>query len=89
MALGAQRSAVFTAILNEGFKLDLAGLLFGMALAFLLGHAMSGVLYGVSPFDPVAAVLAVALVGAVSFAALAAPARRAMHLDPAEALREE
>ena len=89
MAMGAQRSAVFAAILKEGMKLDLLGVLLGTALAFLLGRAMSDALYGVSPFDPFSLVAAIALVGIVSFAALAIPARRAMHLDPADALREE
>jgi predicted permease len=89
MALGAQRSTVFAAILKDGFKLDIAGLLLGTGLAILVGRSMRGVLYGVTGLDPVALIVAVALVCSVSFVALATPARRAMHLDPANALREE
>ncbi len=89
MALGARRSAVFSAVLVEGFRLALVGLALGTGLAFLLGRAMSGVLYGVKTLDPAALAGAVALVALVSFIALATPARRAMRLDPADALREE
>lgn len=89
MALGAQRSTVFAAILKDGFKLDIAGLLLGTGLAILVGRSMRGILYGVTGLDPIALMVAVALVSCVSFVALATPARRAMHLDPANALREE
>jgi predicted permease len=89
MALGARRATVFTAVLRDGFKLDLVGLALGTGLAFPIGRTMSGVLYGVTGLDPVAFTISVALVFLVSVVALAAPARRAMCLDPADALREE
>jgi predicted permease len=89
MALGAQRATVFAAILRDGFKLALAGLALGTGLAFVIGRAMSGMLYGVKTLDPLALAGAAVLVGAVSFAALSAPARRATQLNPVDALREE
>lgn len=89
MALGARRATVFTSILRDGFKLDLVGLALGTGLAFLIGRTMSGVLYDVKGLDPIALTVSVALVILVSAVALAAPARRAMRLDPADALREE
>lgn len=89
LALGAQRSTVFSAILADGFKHALAGLALGITLAFFIGRAMTGVLYGVSAFDPLSVFGAIVTVSLVTLSALAAPARRATRLDPADALREE
>jgi len=55
----------------------------------LLGRAMSSLLYGVKPMDPVTLLGVVAVVLATSVAALVAPARRALRVNPVEALREE
>jgi ABC-type antimicrobial peptide transport system permease subunit len=55
----------------------------------LLGRGMSSLLYGVQPLDPVTLLGVVAVVLATSFAALISPARRALRVNPVEALREE
>ncbi len=89
VAVGAQRSTIFVGVLRDGLKLALAGLVIGAGLAILAGRAMSSMLYGVSALDPLAFVAVSALLLAVSFGALAAPARRALRVDPIEALREE
>ena len=89
MALGARRETVFSGVLKDGLKLALAGLGVGMALALLLGRAMAGLLYGVTPFDPVALGSIAGLVLLVSVGALSVPARRALRVEPTEALREE
>jgi len=89
VAVGAQRSTIFMGVLRDGLKLALTGLAIGAGLSILVGRAMTSMLYGVSPLDPVAFVTVSAMLLAVSFAALAAPARRALRVDPIEALREE
>ncbi|HTW79759.1 MAG TPA: ABC transporter permease [Terracidiphilus sp.] len=89
VAVGAQRSTIFMDVLRDGLKLALAGLVFGAALAVFLGRAMSSMLYQVSALDPLAFVTVSALLLAVSFIALAAPARRALRVDPIQALRDE
>jgi ABC-type antimicrobial peptide transport system permease subunit len=89
MALGAWRGTVCASVLKDGLKLTLAGLALGTGLAVLLGRAMSSLLYGVKPLDPVALLGVVAVVLATSVAALVAPAMRARHVNPVEALREE
>ena len=89
MALGALRGTVFASVLKDGLKLTLAGMVLGTGLAVLLGRAMSSLLYGVKPLDPVTLLGVVAIVLATSVAALVAPARRALRVNPVEALREE
>ncbi|MGO9335983.1 MAG: ABC transporter permease [Terracidiphilus sp.] len=89
MALGAMRGTVFTSVLKDGMKLALAGIVLGTGLAVLLGRAMSSLLYGVRPLDPVTLLAVVGVVLATSVAALVAPARRALRVNPVEALREE
>ncbi len=89
MALGALRGTVFASVLKDGLKLALAGMALGTGLAVLLGRGMSSLLYGVRPLDPVTLLGVVAVVLATSFAALIPPARRALRVNPVDALREE
>jgi predicted permease len=89
MALGALREAVFASILKDGLKLALAGVAIGAGLALLVCRGMSGLLFGVKPFDPVSLLGAVAVLLATSIAALIVPARRALSVDPVKALRDE
>jgi ABC-type lipoprotein release transport system permease subunit len=65
------------------------GLAAGTTGAFLSGPALAGLLFGVTPSDPVS--LAVVVLALASSAALASyvPARRAAHVDPIIALRME
>ena len=89
MALGADRGRVFRQVLNDGLKLVLIGLACGMGLAALLGQAMSSLLFDVNPFDPAAVAGAVAVMAAISILALIGPAKRALRIQPLDALREE
>jgi ABC-type antimicrobial peptide transport system permease subunit len=58
-----------------------------VALALAASRLLSGLLYGVSAYDPVTFVGSTALVLAVTAAACYLPARRAAATDPVEALR--
>jgi predicted permease len=89
MALGALREAVFARVLADGLKLTAAGMALGICLAMLLGRGMSSLLYGVKPTDPITWLVVTTLVISTSLAALIVPARRALRIDPVEALREE
>jgi hypothetical protein len=89
VALGAQRVDVARAVASQAGGLLAAGIVAGVAGGVALGRAMQAVLFGVSPAD--ALVLAAAVVGMalVALVAAAIPARRAMRVDPMEALRGE
>jgi len=89
MALGAARGRVFRLVLMDGLKLVLIGTVPGMGLALLVGRAMSSLLYGIKPADPVTMVGVIALMVFVSILALIAPARRALRIEPLDALRED
>jgi ABC-type antimicrobial peptide transport system permease subunit len=89
MALGAERSAVLRLILGEGTRLAAAGIGVGALAAFALSRAMTGLLYGISATDPMTYLLLALLLASVAMAACILPARRAVNVDPAIALRAE
>jgi ABC-type antimicrobial peptide transport system permease subunit len=58
-----------------------------VSLAF--GRALSGLLFGVSPYDPLTLAGVLVLVAGVAALAALLPSLRASRIDPIEALREE
>lgn len=89
VALGAQAGQIVGLVGRRMGWVLLAGLVAGTVAALFAGRVAEGLLFGVNPRDPYtyAAVLAgFALVGTV---AAWLPARRALSIDPAEALRSE
>ncbi len=89
MALGAERGDVVMLILGHGARLAAAGIAIGLVLALGLTRLMASMLFGVSPRDFYTFAAISALLGAVALAASYLPARRAMALEPAAALRHE
>jgi predicted permease len=89
MALGANPRQILTLLLKQGAQLVAAGLLFGLAGAWALTRAMSHMLVGVSPSDPLTYVSVAALLSSITLLACWIPARRAMRSDPMIALRYE
>ena len=89
IALGADRRAVVAMVVGEGMTLAGAGLVIGVAGAFLLTRTLETLLYEVSPTDP--AVLGATCGGVLVVAALASlvPAIRALRVDPMVALRAD
>ncbi|HEV3041991.1 MAG TPA: ABC transporter permease [Candidatus Angelobacter sp.] len=89
MALGAQRAHVFELVVWRGMSLILIGLGFGLAGALAVTRFMSSLLYNVRPSDPLTFVLITLLLAVVALMACYSPARRAIKIDPLEALRYE
>ena len=89
MALGAGPAQVARVVLTRTAKLLGAGLGIGLALAFAGGAFFDQILYGVSAHDPLTYLCAIAVMVAVAFLAIWAPARRAITLEPLAALRVE
>ena len=89
MALGAERAAVLRLIVGAGARLTALGILLGMGAAFALSRLMASLLFGVSATDPLTYATLAVLLGGVALAACWAPARRAVRVDPAVALRAE
>lgn len=88
-ALGAAPVRVLGLVLRQGLAPTAAGAVAGLLVVLLGGRVMEGLLFGVSPRDPItlAGVAAAVLSGAALAALL--PAVRAMRLEPARVLREE
>jgi predicted permease len=89
LALGAERAAILAMVLGQGFRLAIAGAGVGLAGALVVSRLMTGLLYGVSPADPVTFVAVTILLTVVALAACYFPARRAMRVDALTALRHE
>jgi putative ABC transport system permease protein len=89
MALGAGRRDVLRLVLGHALRLIGLGVGLGCLGAFGLTQGLAVVLYGVAPTDPATFVGLAFLLGAVAVAAGYLPARRAMGIDPMQALRYE
>jgi predicted permease len=89
MVFGAPPSSILNLVVGEALKLSAAGVAVGVVAAVMLTRAISSMLVGVSPTDPVTFAGIVALFVAISMLASWLPARRAAQLDPMRALREQ
>jgi len=89
MALGATASSVMALVVKQALILVFIGLVLGVAGAFGLTRFLANELYGVTATDPTT-FIEVSL-GLVAIAVLASliPTRRAVSIDPTEALRHE
>jgi predicted permease len=89
LALGARPSHVSWMVSRQGLALGGIGVVAGLVAAVGVTRVLRGLLYDVSPADPVTLTAAAAALLVVSLAASWVPARRAATVDPAESLRSE
>jgi ABC-type antimicrobial peptide transport system permease subunit len=75
--------------LRDGLQQMGIGLAIGAIAALMPTRLMQGMLYGVSPTDPVTFAIALLVTGLIAMAASYLPARRAGRVDPALALSTE
>jgi putative ABC transport system permease protein len=87
MALGATPRDVVRLVVRQGMMPVVIGLGVGLVAALGLTRLLAGMLYGVSPRDPVALAAMAAVLVAVALLASYLPARRATRVDPLVALR--
>jgi putative ABC transport system permease protein len=89
MALGASTQSVLGLVLRQGLGWSLIGLALGAAGAFVAGRSLRAYLFGIQATDAVTfAAVACGLLAAVA-AACIVPARRAVRVDPMQAMRED
>jgi putative ABC transport system permease protein len=89
MALGAQPSEVLLLLFGQGARLILVGLVGGLVGAALITRSLAAMLFGLVPLDPATYVTASLALVVAAASATYIPARRAIHVDPATALRSE
>jgi predicted permease len=88
-ALGAQPRELEKLFLRHGLVLGAVGAVVGLVAAAALARAMSTLLFGVAPLDPLAYLTALAVVVAATTLATYVPARRAAAIDPMRTLKAE
>jgi len=80
---------VFRLILGEGLKLTVLGVAIGLTAVWCLTRLLATFLFGVSATDPATIVSISLLFTGVALLACVVPARRALAVDPIQALRTE
>jgi putative ABC transport system permease protein len=89
VALGAATSDVVALVMRESLRLSAAGLALGALASLALGRLVSGLLFGIRPWDPLTLAGVVVLMTTAAAAASLVPARQVARVDPATTLREE
>jgi predicted permease len=89
IALGARSGDVAGLVLRRGLALSIGGALAGAALAMAVTRLLAGMLFGLSPLDPVTFGVVGGTLTIVAVLASWIPARRAFRVDPTVSLRTE
>jgi ABC-type antimicrobial peptide transport system permease subunit len=89
IAVGASQPSVVWMMVRETLLLVIIGAALGTLASLAANHYLAGQLFGVTPRDPMAIVVALSVLGVVTMAAGYVPARWASRIDPVRALRAE
>jgi putative ABC transport system permease protein len=88
-ALGATSGRIASMVVGQGLTLSVAGVVVGIAAAFLVTRVLGALLFGVSALDPLTFAAVALLLVLVAAASSYLPARRAARVDPLIAMRGE
>ena len=89
VALGASPEKVLRLVVAQGMRPALVGIVFGLVGALWLARFMESMLYGVETSDPLTYLGVASLFVLATAVSCYLPARRALRVDPVEALRQE
>ena len=89
IAVGASPPSVVWMMVRETLLLVTIGAALGTLISLAVNRYVAGQLFGVTPRDPVAIVVALSVLGIVTMVAGYVPARQASRIDPVRALRAE
>ena len=89
VALGASRGDVLRLTLGQALRLAAIGLPLGAGLGWMASRALGSALRGAVAFEPLVLASVAALLATAALVAAFVPARRALAIDPARALRAE
>ncbi|MGA8677591.1 MAG: ABC transporter permease [Candidatus Acidiferrales bacterium] len=89
IALGASRANVLWLVLKQGLEMAGLGAVIGLLGAWAAQKLTSGLLFEISPVDPLTFGGAAVFLLAVAASACAIPGARALQIDPAQTLRED
>jgi putative ABC transport system permease protein len=87
LALGAEAAGVLRMLMRDGLSTVLSGLAFGLIVAWAGRHVIAGLLYDLSPGDPLTFLAVATLLLGIAAVACYIPARRALSVDPVQTLR--
>jgi predicted permease len=89
VALGANPRSIVTLVLRQGVGLALAGIVIGVVGAAALSRFVEGMLFGLTPLDPMTFIGVSGLLAAVALVASTIPACMASRVDPLISIRAE
>jgi putative ABC transport system permease protein len=89
VALGGSRTAIITMLLRQGLRPALFGIVVGLLLSALASRAITVMLFGVNPLDPLTYALTTIALSLATATASCVPALRATRANTVLALRAE
>jgi putative ABC transport system permease protein len=89
MALGASPAAVRRMVIGRGIKAAILGAVLGLIVSIPVTRLIGGLLFGVTPGDPIAYALGPALLVSTALLASYLPARRAARIDPIRTIKAQ
>ena len=89
LALGANPVDTMLLLLSHGARLTMAGLVVGGVAAAGLTRVLVGILYQLSPTDPMTFTAVAAMLGVVAMAAYFVPAMKVLGIDAMEVQRHD